>query len=130
MSRQIGDIPTRTFNPGDVIFREGDDPHGEAYVVHSGVVEIRRRFDGTERVLATLGEGELFGQMALFRESGTRSAGAVAQTDVDLLVIKAERLDWLIHNRPQLTKEILRQLSEMVVATDAGRADRSNRSAR
>ena len=30
MSRQIGDIPTRTFNPGDVIFHEGDDPKGEA----------------------------------------------------------------------------------------------------
>ena len=124
----LGDVERRKVKAGETIFREGDDPHGEAYVVHAGTVEIRRRFDGTERVLTTLGEGELFGQMALFRESGTRSAGAVAQTDVDLLVIKAERLDWLIHNRPLLTKEILRQLSEMVVATDAGRVERSSRS--
>ena len=48
----------------------------------------------------------------------------MAQTDVELLIIKAERLDWLIHNRPQLTKELLRQLSDMVVATDANRAAR------
>jgi rhodanese-related sulfurtransferase len=125
----LGDVERRRFKPGEVIIREGDDPHGEAYVVHAGSVEIRRGFGGSERVLATLGEGELFGQMALFRGS-PRSAGAVAQTDVELLVIKSERLDWLIHNRPQLTKELLRQLSEMVVATDAERPERPARSPR
>ena len=110
-----------TFKAGEAIFLEGDNPHGEAYVIHSGRVEIRRRFDGVERVLAALGDGELLGDIALFRTSAARSAAAVAQSDVELLVIKAERLDWLIHNRPQLTKELLRRLSEMVVATDAGR---------
>ena len=29
MSRPIGEVPTRTFQPGDVIFREGDDAKGE-----------------------------------------------------------------------------------------------------
>jgi len=123
----LGDVERRKVKAGETIFREGDDPHGEAYVLHAGTVEIRRQFDGGERVLTTLGEGELFGQMALFRKSATRSAGAVAQTDVELLVIKSERLDWLIRNRPQLTIELLRQLSEMVVATDAERAERSGR---
>jgi CRP/FNR family transcriptional regulator len=118
----LGDVERRTFKAGETIFREGDNPGGEAYVIHAGAVEIRRRFDGTERVLATLGEGEPLGEMALFRSSALRSASAVAQSDVELLVIKAERLDWLIHNRPQLTKELLRRLSEMVVATDAIRA--------
>jgi len=126
----LGDVERRKVKAGETIFREGDDPHGEAYVLHAGTVEIRRQFDGGERVLTTLGEGELFGQMALFRKSATRSAGAVAQTDVELLVIKSERLDWLIRNRPQLTIELLRQLSEMVVATDAERAERSGQTAR
>jgi CRP-like cAMP-binding protein len=54
----------------------------------------------------------------------------VAQSDVELLVIKRERLDWLIRNRPQLTIEVLRQLSELVVTTDAERAERSGRSVR
>jgi len=126
----LGDVERRKVKAGETIFREGDDPHGEAYVLHAGTVEIRRQFDGGERVLTTLGEGELFGQMALFRKSATRSAGAVAQTDVELLIIKSERLDWLIRNRPQLTIELLRQLSEMVVATDAERAERSGQTAR
>jgi hypothetical protein len=44
---------------------------------------------------------------------------------VELLIIKSERLDWLIHNRPQFTKTLLRRLSEMVVATDVNRAGRA-----
>jgi rhodanese-related sulfurtransferase len=126
----LGDIERRRFKAGEVIFNENDDPQGEAYVVHAGTVEIRRRLDGHDKILNVLGEGELFGQIGLFLRSATRSAGAVAQSDVELLVIKRERLDWLIRNRPQLTMEVLRQLSELVVTTDAERAERSGRSVR
>jgi len=90
-------------------------------------VDIRKRVDGTERQLSTFGEGELLGEMALFRKA-PRSASAIAATDVELLIIKNERLDWLIRNRPQLTIEILKRLSEWVVATDRERGERSGRS--
>ena len=117
----LGDIERRKFKPGDVIFKEGDDPRGEAYLIHAGAVEIRRGFDGTEKVLNRLGEGQPLGEMALFRK-GPRSASAVAAGDVELLVIKDERLEWLIRNRPQLTIELLKNLSNLVVATDKERA--------
>jgi hypothetical protein len=117
----LGDLERRRFKAGEVICKEGDDARGEAYVVHAGSVRIRRSFDGDEKTLNTLGEGELFGEMALFRDA-RRSADAVAATDVELLVIKNERLDWLIQNRPQLTREIVRQLSNWVVKTDRERA--------
>jgi S1-C subfamily serine protease/rhodanese-related sulfurtransferase len=117
----LGDLERRRFKAGEVICKEGDDARGEAYVVHAGSVRIRRSFDGDEKTLNTLGEGELFGEIALFRDA-RRSADAVAATDVELLVIKNERLDWLIQNRPQLTREIVRQLSNWVVKTDRERA--------
>jgi S1-C subfamily serine protease/rhodanese-related sulfurtransferase len=117
----LGDLERRKFKAGDVIFKEGADPRGEAYVVHAGTVSIRRSFDGTEKTLSTLGEGELLGDLGLFRDA-PRSADAVAATDVELLVIKNERLDWLVRNRPQLTREILRRLSNWVVQTDRERA--------
>ncbi len=70
MSRQIGDIPTRTFNPGDVIFREGDDPKGEAFMVHVGKVEIkkldRRRAAPAH---APSARASLLGELALFRNA-------------------------------------------------------------
>jgi CRP-like cAMP-binding protein len=56
----------------------------------------------------------------LFREA-PRSADLIAQTDVELLIVKNERLDWLIRNRPQLTIEILRRLSNWIVQSDRER---------
>ncbi|MBI4610828.1 MAG: trypsin-like peptidase domain-containing protein [Candidatus Rokubacteria bacterium] len=109
----VGDLPRRQFEPGQIIFKEGDDARGEAFVVHSGKVDIRKRTDGSERVIRTLGEGELLGEMALFRKA-PRSASAVAATDVQLLVIRTDQLDWLIRNRAQLTFEILKRLSDLL----------------
>src|SRR5262250_309553 len=117
----LGDLERRPFKTGDVIFKEGADAKGEAFLVHAGTVHIKRTFDGVEKVLSTLGEGELFGDMALFREA-PRSADAVAATEVELIVINNDRLDWLIRNRPQLTKEVVRRLSNWVVQTDRERA--------
>ena len=117
----LGDLERRKFRAGEVIFREGADAKGEAFLVHAGTVQIKRTFDGVEKTLSTLGEGELFGDLALFRE-GPRSADAVAGTDVELIVINNDRLDWLIQNRPQLTKEVVRRLSDWVVKTDRERA--------
>jgi S1-C subfamily serine protease/rhodanese-related sulfurtransferase len=117
----LGDVERRRFAPGQVIFKEGEDTHGEAYVIHAGTVEVKRRFDGVDRVLRKMGEGELLGELGLFRRA-PRSLDAVATSDVELIVIRNERLDWLIRNRPQLTIELLRRLAEMIVETDADRA--------
>ena len=117
----LGDIERRRFTKGDVVFREGDDARGEAFVIHSGSIEVRKRIDGVDRVLSQMGEGELLGHIALFRGRAPRSAEAIATSDLELLVINNERLDWLIMNRPQLTKEVLKSLSELIVRTDAER---------
>ena len=116
----LGDVERRRFQAGEFICREGDIGQ-EAYVIHSGAIDVRRRINGDEKVLARYGEGELVGQLALFRKA-PRSADMVAATDTELLVITYERLEWLIRNRAQLTLEILKQLSELVVSTDAQRA--------
>jgi S1-C subfamily serine protease/rhodanese-related sulfurtransferase len=110
----VGDLERRKFSPGQVIIEDGAEAHGEAFVVHSGKIEIRKTLNGVDRVLAVLGEGELLGDMALFRKA-PRSASAVSMTDVELLVLKNDRLEWLIRNRPQVTFELLRRLSEMAV---------------
>ena len=64
-----------------------------------------------------MNEGELLGEMALFRKA-PRSASAVAVTDAELLVVQNERLGWLIRNRPELTIELLKRLSDRIVSRD------------
>ena len=56
---------TRVFLPGEIIFHEGDDPKGEAFIVHFGRVEIRKRIGGEDRVLRVLGKGDLLGELGL-----------------------------------------------------------------
>ena len=53
----LGDLERRHFKAGEVILKEGAEANGEAYVVHSGVVEMRRVFDGENRLLGTHGRG-------------------------------------------------------------------------
>jgi CRP/FNR family transcriptional regulator len=121
VSRQIGDIPTRTFKPGEVIFQEGDDAKGEAFMVHLGRVEIRKRFGDEERVLRVLGKGDLLGELALFRK-GARSASAVAAEPVTLMVIPADRLEHLVRTNPALAVALIRQLAtRMLEAEDRAR---------
>jgi S1-C subfamily serine protease/rhodanese-related sulfurtransferase len=116
----LGDVERRRLRPGEYLCHEGD-PGQEAFVIHAGVIEIRRHINGADKVLARLGEGELVGEMALFRKA-SRSADMVAAADTEVLVLTYDRLEWLIRNRTQLTLEILKRLSEQVVSTDSQRA--------
>jgi CRP-like cAMP-binding protein len=43
MNRNPLNAPTRAFRTGEVIFREGDPPADEAFMVHIGRVEVRKQ---------------------------------------------------------------------------------------
>ena len=121
MSRQIGDIPTRTFSPGDVIFKEGDDAKGEAFMLHIGKVEIKKLIAGEQRLLTTIGKGELLGELALFRNA-PRSATAIAAEAVTLMVIPANRLDHMVRSNPALAAALIKDLANrMLRAEDVAR---------
>lgn len=129
MSRQIGEVPTRTFEPGTVIFREGDDAKGEAFMIHMGRVEFRQRIGGEERLLRTLTKGELFGHIALFRNA-PRSATAVAADAVTLMVISANRLEHLVRANPALAVALIRDLAAMMLSAEDRLREAENRQAK
>jgi len=121
MSRQIGDVPTRNFNPGDVIFKEGDEAKSEAFLVHEGKVEIRKNLGGEHKLLRVISKGELLGELGLFRNA-PRSATAIAADAVTLMVIPANRLDAMVRTNPALAMAIIKDLaSRMLAAEDRAR---------
>jgi len=126
MSRQIGDIPTRTFNPGDVIFKEGDDPKGEAFMVHAGKVEIRKLIVGEQRLLTTIGQGQLLGELGLFRQA-PRSATAIAAEPVTLMVIPANRLDHMVRSNPALASALIKDLANRMLRAEEVARDAEKR---
>jgi len=117
MSRQMGDVPTRSYAVGDVIFREGDEATGEAYLVHEGRLEIRKQFGSEERVLRVVGKGELLGELALFRNA-PRSATAVAAEPAVLIVIPSSRLDALVRTNPTLALALIKQLATRMLEAE------------
>src|SRR3954469_24165329 len=73
----------REFPAGTVLFEEGQPGH-VMYIVVAGEIEIRRRVGETERLLAVLGDGEFFGEMAIL-SGRPRSATAVVRSAARLL---------------------------------------------
>ncbi|SDL17709.1 cAMP-binding domain of CRP or a regulatory subunit of cAMP-dependent protein kinases [Maridesulfovibrio ferrireducens] len=83
-----------TFSKGDVIFREGDMGN-VAYIITKGTVNIVKQIHGVNNVLATLGSGEIFGEMAIISRS-PRVAGAEAETSCTLMVLTANLIMTLL----------------------------------
>jgi CRP/FNR family transcriptional regulator, cyclic AMP receptor protein len=126
MSRPSGEVPSRTFKAGDVIFKEGDDAKSEAFLVHEGKVEVRKNLGGEEKVLNVLGQGQLLGELALFRNA-PRSATAIAAEPVTLLLIPANRLEALMRTNPALAMAIVKDLSGRMLAAEERARDAENR---
>lgn len=94
----------RTLSAGEVVFNQGD--YGDAaYMVRKGAVEISLKVDEDDVVIATLGPGEIFGEMSLIDDQ-PRAAAARAKTDAEVLVVRGppfkKRLDALSENDPVL----------------------------
>jgi CRP-like cAMP-binding protein len=119
-SGQLEDIsrklkPVR-FRQGEVILREGTSGD-EMFFIESGRVRVIRG-DGSQRlVLAELGAGDLFGEMALLT-GNTRSASVVAQSEVDLWALSQADFDDLVTAYPNLALALGRLLSERLRTTD------------
>lgn len=100
----------RSFAAGQVIFSAGDAGDG-FYVVESGRVRISAVIGRNEpRVLAVIGEGDFFGEMAVVDEA-PRSATATAEVDTRTFFLAREKLLQLLTRHPQLALNILRKFS-------------------
>jgi CRP-like cAMP-binding protein len=102
----------RTYKDGETIIEEGTQSR-TLYVVQSGKVRVLKNEAGTETTLATLGEGDIFGEMSLF-DSGPRSATVRAEGDTRILAIDHEGLLKRIKMDPSLAFRIIEQMSRRI----------------
>jgi CRP-like cAMP-binding protein len=96
------------------IVKQGDPDDG-MYLVLDGELRVRLMIGGKETILATLGAGECFGEIALF-DQGPRSADVVANKESVLLKITSEAFDKLRREAPELSAPILFAISKTLAA--------------
>jgi CRP-like cAMP-binding protein len=106
----------REFRRGDVLFREGE-PGREMYVIQAGKVNITKTVRETEKILATLGAGEFFGEMSILNNK-PRSAGAVVAEDAKLLVIDPKTFEAMIRGNVEIAVRLIKKLSDRLQEAD------------
>jgi CRP/FNR family cyclic AMP-dependent transcriptional regulator len=107
----------RSFPKGARVFHEGDTSDA-CYVIRSGEVRVTREHpDGRAIALATLGPGELVGELAMI-DGGVRSASVEALTDVDLLAVSAADMKGLLERNAEITAKLVVALTKRLRETN------------
>jgi CRP/FNR family cyclic AMP-dependent transcriptional regulator len=106
----------RTWQRGEVVFREGDSGD-TCYLIKSGAVLLTREHqDGRMVAIAECRAGAMFGELAMFRGE-TRSATAEAIEPTEAVALLAPDMTRLIRGNPDIATELLASLAERVSRT-------------
>ena len=105
----------RTYRGGERLFEKGDDGDA-AYIVINGEVDVMVPSDGSEQSVATLGKGELFGEMAVLCNQ-SRTTAIEARTDLEVLRLDRDVVLDLMREFPAITLELVRILGRRLERT-------------
>jgi CRP/FNR family cyclic AMP-dependent transcriptional regulator len=108
----------RTFPAGDHIIT-AEDPGETVYVLLEGSVKVYvTRPDGTEVVLAALGQGELIGEMSLADSLG-RSANVITLEETDFLLMDRGTFRASVEELPTMALNLANVLSRRLRLANA-----------
>lgn len=107
----------RSFDPREVVFREGDDSD-TCYVVRSGHARaLREHPDGRQITLATFGPGDIFGELAMFDDE-RRSATVEAVDDLETVAILGRDMRALMRRHPDIAVKLVISLGRRLRAAN------------
>lgn len=102
---------------GTVLFREGDAGK-EMFVLQSGKVAISKQVRDVEKVLAVLGPGEFFGEMAIISNKPRNATATVSET-ARVLVIDPKTFEAMIRGNSEIAVRMIKKLSDRLSEADA-----------
>jgi CRP/FNR family transcriptional regulator, cyclic AMP receptor protein len=107
----------RSFEPGQVVFREGD-ASDTCYVVRSGSARaVREHADGRTITLATFGPGDIFGELAMF-EDELRSATVEAVQPTEVVAVLGGDMRRLMVEHPEISIRLVVALGRRLRETN------------
>lgn len=114
----------RRFEPGTVIFREGDESD-TCYVVRRGHARaIREHADGRTIALSTFGPGSIFGELAMF-ESERRSATVETLDGLEAVAILGADMRRLMRENVEIAIGVVTSLGRRLRAANERIASQS-----
>lgn len=106
----------REYSVGEVLFREGET--GDVmFVIQSGEVSISKSVGGSDKILAKLGPGEFFGEMAILNGK-PRTATARVVTKAKVLVIEARTLEEMLARNAEIALRLIKKLAKRLDSAD------------
>ena len=107
----------RSFEPGQAVFREGDQSD-TCYVVSEGLARaVRSHGDGRTITLATFGPGDIFGELAMF-EDERRSATVEAIEPTSVVGVLGPDMRRLMNEHPQIAARLVIALGRRLRETN------------
>ncbi len=103
------------FDANQVVFNQGD-PGDNAYVVIEGEVDVVLESDSGQRVVATLGSNEIFGEMALLSKM-PRTTTIRAKTPLVLLSLSQDVFLRMVEENSDIAIAMMRVLAERLAST-------------
>jgi CRP/FNR family transcriptional regulator, cyclic AMP receptor protein len=109
----MGNDNVKLFEPGDVIFKEGDG--GDLmYVLLEGAVELKKKVERGETVIKTVDTpNDFFGEMALL-DDRPRSASAIAAKKTRVLAVDGPTFESMIVANGKFALKIIKVLSARI----------------
>jgi CRP/FNR family transcriptional regulator len=96
----------RQFEPGEVVFREGD-ASDTCYIVRDGRARATHEHgDGRTITLATFGPGDIFGELAMF-EDERRSATVEAIEPTSVVAVLGPDMRGLMREHPEIATRLV-----------------------
>ena len=95
---------SHVFAPSETVIRAGD-AGSSMFVVHNGRVSVQLNENGVSRSVATLNEGDFFGEMALFTGE-PRAANIVALEETEVLEIGHDAMKKVFDTNPDLVESL------------------------
>jgi CRP/FNR family transcriptional regulator, cyclic AMP receptor protein len=110
----VARLRRRTYNRDEVIFHQGD-PADTLHLIAAGQVSVRVTLPGGEFVVvAILGPGEAFGELALVGAPSRRGATVAALERCETLSLGRDRFELLRASYPGVDRFLVELLSERV----------------
>ena len=95
------------------ICHEGE--HGDSlFIIVQGDVNVLKKTDNDQTILAVRKEGEFVGEMAILESPSIRSATLQAESDVRMLVLDGDSFKAILRDRPEVAISVLQHMSRRV----------------